>query len=161
MEEESWKQMSEDWAHGPPQQRGFAPEEDFRAGDGFAPGPGISMEQMMQHRMSEFGAMRRSDPRVGRGPGGAEFYNGPVNGTGYPRGGGKDDMGPPTPDMLRAMQEQGMALGKCLGGFSNLASVCGRWLTLYAVTGLRLQGGGAPNLANSLQNTTLGNYLTV
>ena len=113
--------------------------------------------------MSEFGAMRRGDPRMGHGPGGADFYNGhgPVNGAGYPRGGGKDDMGPTTQDMLRAMHEQGSAHGKFLGVFSNADSLCERWLTLFVVTGLGMQGGGAPNLANSLQNTTLGNYLTV
>jgi hypothetical protein len=111
MEEEAWKSLGEEWAH-PHAQRSFAPDEDYRAGDGFSPGPGMSSEQMLQYRMSEYGALRRGDPRAGQAPGGAEFYNSAGNGAGYP-GAARDEMGRPSAEMLRAMNE-GSGHGVCL-----------------------------------------------
>ena len=67
----------------------------------------MSMEQMM-HRMGEYGAIRRGDPRASQhGPGGPEgFYNGhaPANGAGYRGGSVKDEMHAQA-DMMRAMHD--------------------------------------------------------
>lgn len=159
MDDEAWKSIGEDWSHPIPPHRGFGPDEscvDYRPVDGFHPGaPGqMSMEQMMQHRMGEFGALRRGDPRaIHHAPGTSDFYNGhTANGAGFPAV--KDELGRHTVDMMRAMNEgppHGMWI-VCACQF------CTRLSLLSIFSGLASQ---APNLANSLANTTLGNYLTV
>jgi hypothetical protein len=140
----AWKPMGEDWAQQQQHRSGFTHDEEFRGvGDGFGPGQSMPMEQMMQQRMGDFDGMRRVDPRAlqnGPGGGGAVFYNG-ANSQPYPGGPGgagvKDEMvrRPPFADMVRPGQE---------GGAQGLGSM-----------------HGSPNLANSLLNTNLGNYLTV
>lgn len=164
MEEEAWKSLGEEWAQ-PHAHRGFSTDEDFRAGDGFS--SGMSTEHMMQYRMSEYGALRRGDPRAGvpHGGAGAEFYNGQGagNGAGYHAGAAKEEMGRSTAEMLHAMNE-GSAHGESILVWGvpitqiNMVCLCLLSLTLALLTGM---GMHAPNLANTLQNTTLGNYLTV
>jgi len=155
MDEDGWKLPMEEWAApgggGP---RGHFPDEDLRAGDGFMYGPGgMSMEQMMHYRVGEYGAVRRVD-HGGRSRGHAAANGGAT----YPDGGDKDEMGRPAGDM-RSMHD-GLAHGKCTSSSLQPRAPAAPTLTAHLPAGIGMQQQ-APNLASSLPNTQLGNYLTV
>ena len=161
MDEDGWKLPMEEWAApgggGP---RGHFPDEDLRAVDGFMYGQGgMSMEQMMHYRMGEYGAVRRED-RGGRSRGHAAANGGAP----YPGGGDKDEMGRPAGEM-RSMHD-GLAHGKLTSILLQLRAPAAPTLTAHLPAGLGMQQQQqqqqqAPNLASSLPNTQLGNYLTV
>lgn len=144
MEGDEWKSLNDEWAQQPPGRPGFASEEDLRAGgDGFGSGPGIIMEPMAQPRMGkgEFVSLSRGEARAVQpgaagsdGPYAGTVANGPV----YPAvgnsNGAKDDMRRAWGEMRAIHEGNGVGMGAMQGGL---------------------------NLANSLQNTSLGNYLTV
>ena len=155
MDEDGWKLPMEEWAApgggGP---RCHFPDEDLRAGDGFMYGPGgMSMEQMMHYRVGEYGAVRRVD-HGGRSRGHAAANGGAT----YPDGGDKDEMGRPAGDM-RSMHD-GLAHGKCTSSSLQPRAPAAPTLTAHLPAGIGMQQQ-APNLASSLPNTQLGNYLTV
>jgi len=164
MEEDGWKLPMEELPPGGGAHHrggGYCPDEDLRTLDGFMPGPGMPMEQMMHHRMGEFGALRRgnrgSQYMPGGGPEGPPYrgHAAPGNGAPFPGGGDKDEMGRP----MRSMHD-GMAHGEYafVQRASTAAPCTSPRLTPPLPAGLSMQ---APNLANSLHNTMLGDYLTV
>ena len=156
--DDDWKALGEEWGHGHPlAHRGMGLDEDLRASESFPVSMGVPPEQVMQHRMGEYGVMRRGDQRASTGPGVESFYNGQSNGAPYNGAGGKDEARESPAEVMRAMHE-GSGHGKhsCRARrvFSRHPLLSYRCIA----TGFGMQ---APNLANSLDNTTLGNYLTV